>query len=314
MRILFTADIHINLNKKNVPYEWAISRYHALFENYLTIIKEHNIDLFIIGGDVFDKKPDFDELELYYELVYSLPVNTIIYDGNHEASKKGKTFFTKFKGVTSFINPLVSIIDEITTIYGVDIVPYNRLKDIDSAKHKNSNILCTHVRGNIPPHVKSEIDLERLGAWKVVLAGDLHSHTNSQENIVYPGSPVTVTFHRNEVDTGVIVLDYETLKYTFIKLHLPQLIRKRIGGEGEIVKTDFNHTIYEVEGNVSELAKVNNSELIDKKIIKRKFTPTLQLKDMTVSQEVEHYCKTILKLDDTTTNRVIDRHKEYIEK
>lgn len=310
MKVLFTADLHINLHKKNIPYEWSISRYHALFEQYLTIIKEHNIDVFVLGGDIFDKKPEFDELELYFELVHSLPVRTIVYDGNHEATKKGRTFFKHLQQATFNINPLVSVVDSICTIHGLDVLPYCKLHEIDSKKHKKSDVLLTHVRGNIEPHVKAELDLEKLKDWKVVLAGDLHNHDNSQKNIIYPGSPVTTSFHRNEVKTGVVILNTDTLTYTFLQLYLPQLIRKRVESKEDIVPTSFHHTIYEVEGNMSDLAKVEDNELIDKKIIKRKFTSTLNLKDMTIEEEIEQYARAVLKINDDDINRLIERHKE----
>ena len=47
--------------------------------------------------------------------------------------------------------------------------------------------LFTHVRGEIPPHVKPEVDLDRFEDFPIVFAGDLHAHSNSQRNIVYPG-------------------------------------------------------------------------------------------------------------------------------
>ena len=64
--------------------------------------------------------------------------------------------------------------------------------------------LFTHVRGEIPPHVVPEVDLERFDKFKTVFAGDLHAHENTQRNIVYPGSPMTTSFHRNEVQLQVI--------------------------------------------------------------------------------------------------------------
>ena len=34
-----------------------------------------------------------------------------------------------------------------------------------------------------------------------------------------------------------------------------------------MILTDFHHTIYEIEGDVADLANVKNSELLDKKVI-----------------------------------------------
>ena len=58
--------------------------------------------------------------------------------------------------------------------------------------------MFTHVRGEIPPHVKPEVDLDMFEDFPVVFAGDLHAHSNTQRNIVYPGSPMTTSFHRSK--------------------------------------------------------------------------------------------------------------------
>ena len=49
-----------------------------------------------IGGDLFDRVPSMDELSLYFDFVRGVTIPTIIYDGNHEATRKNNTFFSKF--------------------------------------------------------------------------------------------------------------------------------------------------------------------------------------------------------------------------
>ena len=61
--ILFTADWHIKLGQKNVPMAWACSRYKLFFEILHQL--EENVDLHIIGGDLFDRVPSMDEITLY---------------------------------------------------------------------------------------------------------------------------------------------------------------------------------------------------------------------------------------------------------
>ena len=58
---------------------------------------EKTVDLHIIGGDLFDRVPSMDELTLYFDFIKDIKVPTIIYDGNHEATKKNKTFFSNLK-------------------------------------------------------------------------------------------------------------------------------------------------------------------------------------------------------------------------
>ena len=107
--ILFTADWHIKLGQKNVPREWAIDRYQKFFDQVHELEKQCNMH--VIGGDVFDRLPNMEELELYFEFVSKVQIPTLIYDGNHEATKKNKTFFSQLKKVTKDINPLVKVVD-----------------------------------------------------------------------------------------------------------------------------------------------------------------------------------------------------------
>ena len=159
----------------------------------------------IIGGDLFDRLPTMEELELYFSFIRRVTIPTLIYDGNHEATKKNKTFFTQLKQVSRDINPLIHVVDfsYVDTDKGFSVLPYADLHRESSIESFHSSMpLFTHVRGEIPPHVKPEVDLDRLSEFPVVFAGDLHAHSNTQRNIVYPGSPMTTSFHRNEVKRG----------------------------------------------------------------------------------------------------------------
>ena len=110
--ILFTADWHIKLGQKNVPVDWATNRYRLFFEQVSALEKE--ADVHIIGGDLFDRVPSMDELELYFEFIRNVSIPTIIYDGNHEATRKNNTFFTSLRQVSKDINPLVDVVTETT--------------------------------------------------------------------------------------------------------------------------------------------------------------------------------------------------------
>ena len=303
--ILFTADWHIKLGQKNVPMPWACSRYELFFQQVEDAVQKHDIKLHIIGGDLFDRVPSMDELTLYFDFVKNTKVETIIYDGNHEATRKHKTFFDNLIRVTKELNPLVTVVTE--TYYQDDwaILPYADLHRKHSIEDINADYLFTHVRGEIPPHVTPEVDLERFDKFKTVFAGDLHAHENTQRNIVYPGSPMTTSFHRNEVKTGYLVIDNDW-NWTWHQFDLPQLIRKTVTSTDEMVQTEWHHTIYEVEGDVSDLSGVKNSELLDKKVIKRKTEATLILdKEMTIEEELGEYLSYILELDEEKVKKII---------
>ena len=313
MKLLFSADYHIKLKTKNIPEEWARNRFIQLFEKLSDLEKQ--VDTHVVGGDFFDKMPTLEELELYYEFVSSRKCKTIIIPGNHEALKKNTTFLTYLKTITARLsNNLVEVIDDFHSFENIDVIPYNCLKQYHPADiDMHGDILITHVRGDIPPHVKAEVDLSLFDRWKVVLAGDLHSYDNCQRNILYPGSPLTTSFHRNMVDTGVIMLDTDTLDHRFIKLDLPQLIRKTIQAGEEMVVTPPHHTIYEVEGDMDELAGIQDHDLMDKKVVKRSTDTALILDpEMTVEQEIAEYLAFILELPQETIDKVMSEYHDCI--
>jgi len=314
MKVLFTADVHIKLGQKNVPVDWAKNRYNMLWSQLQAI--QNECDLFVIGGDVFDKLPNMEELETYFDLVNSCIIETIIYAGNHEAVKKDTTFLSNLKQVTNRLNPLVTVIDDYCKVENMDFIPYNKLKEFEKNPFEICGDICfTHVRGEIPPHVKPEMDLTLFDKWKIVLAGDLHSYENCQRNIVYPGSPVTTSFHRNNVDTGVVILDSSTLEHEWCKLQLPQLIRKTVSVEDPKPATDYDHTIYQVEGDMQELGELEDSDLIDRKVIKRDTDSALILDpEMSMAEEVKEYLTYILELPETTIENVLKEFQNYADK
>jgi DNA repair exonuclease SbcCD nuclease subunit len=311
MKILFTADWHIKLGQKNVPEQWARERYLKFFSDVHEI--EKDVDLHMIGGDLFDRVPSMGELELFFEFISGTEVRTVIYDGNHEATKKHQTFLTQLKKASKEVNNHVEIIDSIHNEDHFGILPYSEvhgnwhITDFDSRRP-----LFTHVRGAIPPHVTPEIDLKRFEPFPVVFAGDLHSHKNTQLNLVYPGSPMTTSFHRTEVDTGYIIIDTENNSWNWEKFELPQLIRKLVSSEEDMVQTSYHHTIYELEGDIADLSMVANSELLDKKLIKRKTEAALILdKEMSMEDELVEYLTYILELESDNVKDILGTFHDY---
>lgn len=314
--ILFTADWHIKLGQKNVPRQWAKDRYYEFFEYVNTLCEQDRVDMHIIGGDIFDRMPTLEEMELYFNFISSCIVPTFIYSGNHEATKKGHSFLSYLKSVTKLMNPLVSIIDKTEEFEWGTVVPYEDLHKKDVFKGLNKNKpLFSHIRGEIPPHVKPEIDLNLLKDFPIVYAGDLHSHSNTQLNIVYPGSPMTTSFHRAEVETGYLLIHPDcNFDWTWETFNLPQLIRKTVTNPKDMIPTNYHHTIYEIEGDISELADIKNSDLLDKKIVKRNTEASLILdSSMTILDELSEYLLYILELPETTVTDLIGTFRDNIE-
>tara|TARA_R110000765_G_scaffold23685_2_gene59693 strand:- start:3719 stop:4513 length:795 start_codon:yes stop_codon:yes gene_type:complete len=256
-----------------------------------------------------------EELELYFKFIRGVKIPTIIYDGNHEATKKNKTFFTQLKQVSRDINPLINVVDisYVDEDLGYGILPYADLHRKGSIDHfDTSKPLFTHVRGEIPPHVKPEVDLDLFEDFPVVFAGDLHAHSNCQKNIVYPGSPMTTSFHRNKVKTGYLFINEQDWSWMWEEFNLPQLIRKTVTSEADMIATDFDHTIYEIEGDIQDLAGVKNSDLLDKKVVVRKSEASLIMdKDMSVQEELAEYLTYILEIKPEKIPDIIGTYNDY---
>lgn len=262
MIYLFIADIHIKLGQRNVPIDWQKNRFKLLVD---AINSETTHDKVIIGGDLLDvADPSIEEVGLMYEFLKGIKKPIILIPGNHEMVNKTTDCYTHVETMLKDLNVVVH--RTFVTEDGIDYIPYNVIKKEFTSS--GARVAVTHVRGEIPPHVTPEIDLELFKDYEVVLAGDLHAKSNSQKNILYPGSPMTTSFHRNRAknENGFILLNSSTASTTWVALDLPQLIRASVSSESEMVKTTYDHTIYELHGSLEELAKVKNPELLDKKV------------------------------------------------
>jgi hypothetical protein len=92
---------------------------------------------------------------------------------------------------------------------------------------------------------------------------------------------------------------------------LPQLIRKTVASTEEMIPTDYHHTIYEIEGDIQELANIKNSDLLDKKVVKRSSEATLNLKEMTIDEELVEYMSAILNLNDNKIKQIMGVFNDY---
>jgi DNA repair exonuclease SbcCD nuclease subunit len=319
-KVLFTADWHINLKRKGSTPEWEKNRMLSMVQQLIDNTSDEPI---IIGGDIFDKIPTLEELDFFLRLMNKFDMfrKVLIYPGNHEMLSKAKSCYPLFEIAFHSVLPSGAIIEKPTNSYEivpnvfVDILPYTGIKDYsknpDSFK-QTSKVLLSHFRAEIPPHVKPEIDLESLQRWELVLAGDLHSYSNSQRNILYPGSPVTTSFHREFVDTGYIVIDLETLKHDFIKFaDLPQLVRISITDPKDAVPDAKHCFVYEISGNALDLAEVSTSDLITKKVKMDNKEATLVIAaDMSVEAKLKEYFLYVLSLSEEEAEDLVSLYKD----
>jgi len=275
MKILHSADWHINLDKKKVPVKWQINRFQMFFNEMLKL--EKTCDIHILSGDIFDKKPILEESSLFASYANKVQIRTIIIPGNHEATKKGESFLdTYLEHEGSINNPNIEIYTRNTRIEhdGVwfQLFPYCDMQKDRLPSYVDGDILVTHIRGEVPPHIVPEYEFEKLRPWHLILLGDLHfQHQYKDFPAFYPGSPMNVIFDRDDsriygVQTIDVSIKSKQFNVDIVPLALPKLIRKQISVGEQLIKDDFHHVVYEVTGSIDELSGIENSELLDKKI------------------------------------------------
>tara|TARA_R100000479_G_C6290468_1_gene166401 strand:- start:234 stop:626 length:393 start_codon:yes stop_codon:yes gene_type:complete len=126
---------------------------------------------------------------------------------------------------------------------------------------------------------------------------------------------MTTSFHRAEVKTGYLLINPEDWSWMWDAFDLPQLIRKTVSDPSEMIPTDFHHTIYELEGDMQELANVKNNELLDKKVIKRNSEASLIIeKDMSIQEELVEYLTYILGISETQIPDIVGIFNDYASK
>lgn len=173
MRILHLSDLHIG--KMIANYSLLEEQKHAL-RQILDIVRDDNIDIILIAGDIFDTSVAKSEAMKVYDdfiktLVFDLEKKVIAIAGNHDSGKRleisksffeksnyyiyGDSFFNKisFEDSLGKVNfypiPYISLararneidpsIENFTDLYKV------LLKDID---YKDRNVLITHCYAN----------------------------------------------------------------------------------------------------------------------------------------------------------------------
>ncbi len=297
MKILSVADIHINLHKKKIPYEWQVNRFTMLFSKLLELEKE--CDVTVISGDIFDKKPEPDEICLFLSYANAVKKPTLAIPGNHEASTKGKSFLEYFEqdNVINNSNFYLSTTNKRIEVAGqtFQLFPYGEMQVRNIPKAVEGDILVTHIRGEVPPHITPEFDFEKLRPWNLVLLGDLHfNHKYKDYPVYYPGSPLNTTFDRDSSRSyGVDIITLNSDKdYTveFVDLDLPKLIRKTVEAGTTLTADPIHHIVYEVTGSIDKLSKVQNHELLDKKIAdKPQENSKLDLVNKSLPEELSLY-------------------------
>lgn len=269
MKILFVSDIHLDLPK---DHEWETNRFTELFKELANASR--TCDITVLGGDIFNNPfPSLQEIHLFYSCLNYFEKPPIIIDGNHECIDKHKYTYD-FLPKGNFIYGDNIIQTKNTDIYLCSHSNLNTLNSIKDNLRKKKNILLTHVRSNVPPHIKEEFNCGYLSSiFDLVVSGDIHYRYSPFDNFHYVGQPYSTTY-KPEVLNGYCIIDTDTLEVNFIDLDLPSKIRLDVN-VSDLTTLSLNQKhLYKIRvtGSIEELHEVpsNNSNIIYEKVIQTK--------------------------------------------
>ncbi|CAL9970885.1 SbcD-like subunit of palindrome specific endonucl ease [Vibrio phage D260] len=285
-------------------------------------LNKQEADMMVIGGDLLDvPNPSTEELELMFDFLAKLNKTCWIFSGNHEMINKKTSVLSRFASEITRCNPLCLVVGSVRGA-AFDIISYEELHT--KWAEPTSKLCFTHVRGELPEHMKTEpeVDMSKFDVYDKVVTGDLHDTKMSQTTkagtpVVYPGSPLSTSFHREipQETNGYFIVDTETLEHEWHDLsHLPHLIRKKVSSPDEMVEDPFNRVIYEIEGDIETLGQLKESDLLDKKLnTKVSKEAKLNLTDLEIEEELDLYLKDVEGLDDKQRTRCITRFSDEVK-
>jgi DNA repair protein SbcD/Mre11 len=262
MKILHTADWHLG---KRLHKQDLIEEHKLFFEWLIKTIKEREIDVLLIAGDVFDlSNPPTEARALYYWFLRQMieqKCKIIITGGNHDSA----SMLNAPKDILSLLDVVVvggataNIEDEIFDLGEVIIcaVPYLRDMDIRQAvEAEGVNGRVEAVRNGIKNHYDSLAAYcrENHATTPVIAMGHLYAQgsiTSESEREIQIGN--LAAFGESDFSE---TFDYVALGH----IHQPQLVggKQHIRYSGSPIALSFSE--------IKDLKVIIELEILNKKI------------------------------------------------
>ena len=204
LKILHTADLHLSRDKPSTL---------AALDEILKVAKKNKVNILTIGGDLFDRATDAEELRVEMREKFSKDDFKIIaIPGNHDTNvyREGLDFGKNFIPITD--EPFGTYPLENINLVGIPYLEELNQNILEQLKNEiktdKINILLLHCTLDIGfslndfgDEIKycpiSKSKLERLN-YDYILAGHFHTKTdiikiNEKSTFIYPGSPTSIT-------------------------------------------------------------------------------------------------------------------------
>ncbi|MGN1310739.1 MAG: exonuclease SbcCD subunit D [Clostridia bacterium] len=292
MRFIHIADMHFDtpfsfLGEKENLGDIRRLEQRQVFNKIVEYIKKEKISYFFISGDLYDHKyVKKTTIEYINNLFKTIPETKIfISPGNHDPFLKN-SYYNNFewnKNIYIFNSEIKCYEFEDADIYGFGFDNfYCNNFNVENIKIKNKNkINILIIHGDIDasknadnlynPISKNEI---QKAGFDYVAMGHIHKRQVINENIVYPGSTVSLGFdEQGEHGLFDVSLSKDNLEINFVKLD------ERIFEEKSIDITEINtqeeliefiNNIYIEENVMIKLILIGtrNFEIEENKILK----------------------------------------------
>ena len=316
MKFIHIADTHLdcpftNLSDKENFGEIRRLEQRKAFKQIINYIKENNIEYFFIAGDLYEQQYIKKTTIEYINNLFKEIPNTKIYitPGNHDPFIKN-SFYNNFlwnNNVHIFGNDAEKIENNEADIYGYGFDDYylkeEKIDKINIENKEKINILITHGTldgASLEEREYNSISRKILAekGFDYVALGHIHKTNYAEnENIIYPGSTVSIGFDelgKHGMVEGKIInkklttkfIPIETSEFKEIELEITEIISKEelIEKINEL-KLEENK-LYKIiltgkrnfEINTHELYKYNLDEKIIK--IKNKTKPNYNLEEL----------------------------------
>lgn len=323
MRFIHIADMHFDapfaqLSRQEELGETRRLEQRKIFNKIIEYIKEQSIPYLFISGDLYEHQYiRKTTIEYINNLFKSIP-NTKIFisPGNHDPILK-KSYYNEFEwndNVYIFNQEIQKYEFEDVDIYGFGFDDFyctnSKVEEIKIENKEKINILITHGSLNASQTIEiqynpiSESKIKKIG-FDYIALGHIHKQI-IEENIVYPGSPISFGFDElGEHGMLDVELTKDKLKIDFIKLDEKEYVEEEIDiseiySEEELIEKIINTKLEEnkfykiilignknIEINKNKILKIINKKNVLK--IKEKIKMAFDIEKIKMENNIKSY-------------------------
>ncbi len=281
MRVLHVADTHIGYSAYNKLDQNGLNQresdVYSAFSQVVDHALEHDVDLFLHAGDLFDTvRPSNRAISFAVQQLLRLSragIPTVIVSGNHETPRLRETgsVFRVFEHIENLFLAYSGTAQ--TFSFGdiaVHCLPHCADKELFNTELDKMqpepgifNIAMLHAAvsglsvfrmNEFNELMASNSQLDR--GWDYVALGHYHEHVEVMPNVVYSGSTERFGFGQVGQPKGFVLLDTDTAKWEFLEISprsmidLPTVDCQGLGAQEIFSIAHSNLEAQDIEGAV----------------------------------------------------------------